>query len=81
MIRQTCKSFEDQFDFGGNVVFSGGTFQNRILTELCIDVLERENYKVWINERVPSGDGGIALGQLVMAAMKTMEKNDDEIHG
>ncbi|MCR5195316.1 MAG: carbamoyltransferase HypF [Pseudobutyrivibrio sp.] len=45
------------------VVLSGGTFLNRILLEQTIDKLESKNYKVYIAEQLPPGDGGICLGQ------------------
>ncbi|MGM9937820.1 MAG: carbamoyltransferase HypF, partial [Candidatus Ornithomonoglobus sp.] len=46
-----------------NIIFSGGVFSNRLLTELCFDKLTEWGYKVYINEQVPCNDGGIALGQ------------------
>lgn len=46
------------------VVLSGGVFANRILTELCVAGLKDSGFDVYINERVPTNDGGIALGQL-----------------
>lgn len=45
------------------IALSGGTFQNRILLEQVIDKLEKKGYSVYMNEKVPSGDGGICLGQ------------------
>ncbi len=50
-----------------DVVLSGGVFQNRILLDLAGDRLEREGFKVWLNERVPANDGGISLGQAIVA--------------
>lgn len=46
-----------------DIALSGGVFMNRILTELCIDKLRKKGYNVYINEQVPTNDGGIALGQ------------------
>ncbi|MBQ3426245.1 MAG: carbamoyltransferase HypF [Clostridia bacterium] len=43
------------------IILSGGVFMNRILTELCFDKLA--GFDVYINEQVPTNDGGIALGQ------------------
>lgn len=48
------------------IALSGGTFQNRILLEDIIARLERKNYRVFINEKVPPGDGGICLGQMFL---------------
>ena len=49
------------------VVFSGGVFQNRYLTERAAVVLESRGYTVYTHHQVPPNDGGIALGQVVMA--------------
>ncbi|MBO5852820.1 MAG: carbamoyltransferase HypF [Clostridia bacterium] len=49
------------------IALSGGTFNNRILTSLLKDRLSKLGFEVYINEKVPSGDGGIALGQLFIA--------------
>jgi hydrogenase maturation protein HypF len=49
------------------VVLSGGVFQNSLLLNLAVDGLEEEGFKVWTNERVPTNDGGISLGQAAVA--------------
>jgi len=50
------------------VALSGGVFQNaRLLTGL-IPALEAKGLEVFSHRRVPSNDGGIALGQAVIAA-------------
>ncbi len=49
------------------VVLSGGVFQNRYLTERAAAILESRGYQVHTHQRVPPNDGGIALGQAVMA--------------
>jgi hydrogenase maturation protein HypF len=50
------------------VVFSGGVFQNRYLTERASAALESRGFDVYTHQKVPPNDGGIALGQAVMAA-------------
>jgi hydrogenase maturation protein HypF len=50
------------------VVFSGGVFQNRYLTEHAAAALESRGFTVYTHSHVPPNDGGIALGQAVMAA-------------
>jgi hydrogenase maturation protein HypF len=50
------------------VALSGGCFQNRYLTERVVTRLREENFSPYWHQRVPSNDGGIALGQ-VMAAV------------
>ncbi len=48
------------------VVLSGGTFLNRLLTEKVITELEEKHFKVYIAEQLPPGDGGICLGQIFL---------------
>jgi hydrogenase maturation protein HypF len=56
------------------VVLSGGVFQNRYLLEHSIRRLSENGLTVFTQSRFPSNDGGIALGQLAIAA-KRREKN------
>ncbi len=49
------------------IVLSGGVFQNRYLTERAAAVLEAKGFVVHTHRQVPPNDGGIALGQVVMA--------------
>jgi len=50
------------------VVLSGGVFQNRYLLERSIQILTKNNFEVYTNRLVPPNDGGIALGQLIVAS-------------
>lgn len=50
------------------IVLSGGCFQNRYLTENAYRELTREGFRVYVHQRVPPNDGGIALGQLYAVA-------------
>lgn len=50
------------------VVLSGGCFQNRLLTEGAVAELRRGRFEVFTHCRVPANDGGISLGQAVVAA-------------
>lgn len=49
------------------VVLSGGVWNNRALLRETRKELEGEGFAVYINEKIPAGDGGIALGQSVSA--------------
>ncbi len=49
-------------------VLSGGTFQNGYLCEKTEQRLSEQGFEVFIHKKVPANDGGIALGQLVIAA-------------
>ena len=50
------------------VALSGGVFQNRLLHGLSRQRLEEAGFRVYSHEQVPCNDGGIALGQAVIAA-------------
>jgi len=49
------------------VALSGGVFQNRLLLKLTTSALQREGFKVITHHLVPCNDGGISLGQAVIA--------------
>ncbi|MGA3324270.1 MAG: carbamoyltransferase HypF [Terriglobia bacterium] len=50
------------------VCLSGGSFQNCFLAEHLQARLEREGFQVFTHAEVPCGDGGISLGQALIAA-------------
>ncbi|MGD0765637.1 MAG: carbamoyltransferase HypF [Dehalococcoidia bacterium] len=52
------------------VALSGGVFQNRYLTERAFRLLESAGFRPFTHQRVPPNDGGIALGQMVIAAAR-----------
>lgn len=51
------------------VALSGGVFQNRLLTEQTIELLRRCSFDVLTHSLVPPNDGGLSLGQAVVAGM------------
>lgn len=46
---------------------SGGVFQNATLLSLALERLEAAGFKCYTNERVPANDGGVSLGQAIVA--------------
>ena len=50
------------------VALSGGVFQNSLLLTGLITSLENIRFEVATHHRVPANDGGISLGQAVVAA-------------
>ncbi len=50
------------------VALSGGCFQNRMLLEGLVEGLQKRGFTVYTHHEVPPGDGGISLGQAVVAA-------------
>jgi hydrogenase maturation protein HypF len=49
------------------VALSGGVWQNQILLDLVRNGLRREDFVVYSHQQVPSNDGGLALGQALIA--------------
>ena len=52
----------------GRVCLSGGTFQNMRLLALAARALRASGFELFLHRKVPPNDGGIALGQAVIAA-------------
>jgi hydrogenase maturation protein HypF len=49
------------------VALSGGCFQNRLLLSLVIPLLRAEGLEVLVHRQVPCNDGGLSLGQAMIA--------------
>ncbi len=49
------------------VALSGGVFQNRLLLRLTVPTLRKAGFEVLTHRQVPTNDGGISLGQAVIA--------------
>ncbi len=52
------------------VVLSGGCFQNRMLLAGAVRRLREEGFRPFWNRRVPPNDGGLALGQALVAVSR-----------
>lgn len=50
------------------VALTGGVFCNRYLTSHLIKLLKESDFNVLFNKDVPTGDGGVAVGQAAIAA-------------
>ncbi|SCL29787.1 hydrogenase maturation protein HypF [Micromonospora pallida] len=53
-----------------SVALSGGVFQNVLLLERVVCGLETKGFRALVHSRVPPNDGGVCLGQAVVAAAR-----------
>ncbi len=54
------------------VVLSGGVFQNELLVNRTVDYISKRGMNVFTHARVPPNDGGLSLGQAVVAMNKVL---------
>jgi len=66
LFTDVCINLRQQTGFA-KVALSGGVFQNSILLSGLTNSLASKGFEVLSHTRVPSNDGGIALGQAVVA--------------
>jgi len=52
------------------IFLSGGVFQNKYLLEKTLYLLRLNKFEIYTNHYVPANDGGISLGQLVIASKR-----------
>jgi len=52
------------------VAFSGGVANNHMITETIRRRVEAHGLRFLSHRRVPAGDGGVSLGQAVVAALR-----------
>jgi hydrogenase maturation protein HypF len=69
IILETVKSISEATGIL-KVVLSGGVFQNKYLLEETENQLISHTFEVYSHQKVPSNDGGIALGQAVIVAKR-----------
>ncbi len=67
MFSRVCRTVAEETDIR-RAALSGGVFQNAILLKGLVDALTRCGFEVYTHSQVPANDGGIALGQAVVAA-------------
>lgn len=58
------------------VILSGGVFQNKILTEKTLSLLEENDFQPFFPSQIPPNDGGISLGQAYIAYLNVREEKE-----
>jgi hydrogenase maturation protein HypF len=53
-----------------HVALSGGVWQNRLLLEMTVQMLDEAGFEVLLHQTVPANDGGLAYGQVAVAAAR-----------
>ena len=70
MIVSACEKAREETGID-TVALSGGVYQNRLLLDYSVTMLEKRGFHVLRHHLLPPNDGGISLGQAV-AAMRSM---------
>jgi hydrogenase maturation protein HypF len=65
-IRDGCRLVRERWGLGA-AALSGGVFQNLLLLGRAVELLEADGFRVLRHNQVPANDGGISLGQAVVA--------------
>ena len=71
MIKKLTKNNDERFI--NDIALSGGVFQNKVLLEQVITRLEKEKFNVLTHTQIPANDGGLALGQSVISAARSIK--------
>ena len=72
LIVETCETIRSKEKLN-RVVLSGGVFQNNFLLSLVTEGLKRSGFDVYTHHLVPPNDGGVSLGQAVIAHMRLFQ--------
>jgi len=63
---QTCLAIRSKTELN-LVALSGGVWQNSVLLQTTIKKLRENSFSVYYHDQVPTNDGGLSLGQAVIA--------------
>jgi hydrogenase maturation protein HypF len=66
MVVESCIKLRDRSAIT-RVVLSGGVWQNMVLLERSRTLLEKAGFEIFTHRKVPANDGGLALGQAIIA--------------
>ena len=74
MIVSACEKARKETGIN-TVALSGGVYQNKLLLDYSVTMLEERGFHVLRHHLLPPNDGGISLGQAV-AAMRSLQKGE-----
>ena len=74
MIVSACEKARQETRIN-TVALSGGVYQNKLLLDYSVTMLEERGFHVLRHHLLPPNDGGISLGQAV-AAMRSLQKGE-----
>jgi hydrogenase maturation protein HypF len=69
IVRTVCEQLREKEGLT-TAALSGGCWQNRLLLSTTISRLRETGFSVYVHHQVPANDGGISLGQAVVAAAR-----------
>ena len=71
MVQQVSSVLRSHYGIS-TVALSGGVWQNITLLQKTLSLLEADGFRVYVHHYVPTNDGGVALGQAVIAAVNIL---------
>lgn len=74
IIVSACEKAREEIGIN-TVALSGGVYQNKLLLDYSVTMLEERGFHVLRHHLLPPNDGGISLGQAV-AAMRSLQKGE-----
>lgn len=75
LVRRICAAVRERHGTT-TVALSGGVFANALLSSACASGLGEDGFTVLRHRRVPPNDGGLALGQLMVAARSSATREE-----
>ncbi|MEU9040635.1 MULTISPECIES: carbamoyltransferase HypF [unclassified Kitasatospora] len=75
LVRRVCAAVRERYGTT-TVALSGGVFANALLSSACARGLGEDGFTVLRHRRVPPNDGGLALGQLMVAARSAATREE-----
>jgi hydrogenase maturation protein HypF len=77
MVLQVCRRIRSATGLK-EVVLSGGVWQNMTLLSMVVPLLKSDGFRIYFHRQVPANDGGVALGQAVVATARLAGLSEDK---